>query len=235
MNKRAPQEQRTFFVTAVTYGRRQLFRSESWANLFADVCQDNRRKGRLWLHEFVLMPDHFHMLLTPAPEVSLEKALRFIKGGYSFRVKKELRSNLEVWQPSFTEHRIRDWNDYSHHCDYICQNPVRARLVEHAADYAYGSASGRFKLDCAPPWLKPPELTAEVAGLKPRASTDSGAATHSDASTDSGAATHSDASTDSGAATHSDASTDSGAATHSDAATDSQALGNSSIEPRGSS
>jgi putative transposase len=197
MNKRAPQEERTFFVTSVTYGRRQAFRRESWANLFVEVCQENRRKGRFLLHEFVLMPNHFHMLLTPAPEVSLEKAMQYIKGGFSFRVKKELQSNLEVWQPSFTEHRIQDWSDYSHHCEYIRQNPVRARLVVQAADYPYGSASGRFELDGAPPWLKPPHSGEAVAGLKPRASTDSDASTDSGPSTDRGASGDSLTSTDS--------------------------------------
>jgi putative transposase len=173
MNKRAPQEQRTFFVTSVAYGRRSIFRSQAWVDLFVQVCQENRRKGRFSLHEFVLMPDHFHMLLTPAPEVSLEKAVQFIKGGFSFRVRKELHSNLEVWQPSFTEHRIQDWNDYSHHREYIHQNPVRARLVEREADYSYGSTSGHFELDPPPPWLKPPQEDAQVAGLKPRSSTGS--------------------------------------------------------------
>ncbi|MGH9601444.1 MAG: transposase, partial [Terriglobales bacterium] len=78
MNKRAPQEQRTFFVTSVTYGRRMVFRSQPWADLLIEVCQESRRKDRFLLHEFVLMPDHFHILLTPAPEVSLEKAMQFI-------------------------------------------------------------------------------------------------------------------------------------------------------------
>jgi len=164
-------------VTSVTYGRRAVFRNQRWAELFFEVCHDSRRKGRFLVHEFVLMPDHFHMLLTPAPEVSLEKALQFIKGGFSFRAKRELRSNLEVWQPSFTEHRIQDWNDYAHHREYIQQNPVRARLVERAADYPYGSASGRFELDAAPPWLKPQPRGDEDAGLKPRSSTGSRSST----------------------------------------------------------
>jgi putative transposase len=33
------------------------------------------------------MPDHVHVLLTPAHDVSLEKALQFMKGGFSFRLK----------------------------------------------------------------------------------------------------------------------------------------------------
>jgi hypothetical protein len=32
---------------------------------------------------FVLMPDHFHLLITPAYEVTLERAMQLIKGGFS--------------------------------------------------------------------------------------------------------------------------------------------------------
>ena len=53
-----------------------------------------RNQGRFLLHEFVLMPDHLHLLLTPARDISLEKALQFVKGGFPFRVKRELGSNV---------------------------------------------------------------------------------------------------------------------------------------------
>jgi len=84
----APQEIRTFFVTAVTWGRRAIFRSEPMAQLFIDTLQRYRTQNKFLLHEFVLMPDHFHLLITPAHEVSLEKAVQLIKGGFSFRAKK---------------------------------------------------------------------------------------------------------------------------------------------------
>ena len=60
------------------------------AELFLDTLQRYREQHKFLLHEFVLMPDHFHLLLTPAPEVPMEKAVQLIKGGFSFRVKKEL-------------------------------------------------------------------------------------------------------------------------------------------------
>jgi putative transposase len=71
----APQEVRTFFVTATTWGRRAIFRAEPMAQLFVDTLQCYRAQGKFELHEFVVMPDHFHLLLTPAPDVPLEKAV----------------------------------------------------------------------------------------------------------------------------------------------------------------
>jgi putative transposase len=44
------------------------------AQLLVDVLAENRRKRRFLPHEFVIMPNHFHLLLTPAAEVPLEKA-----------------------------------------------------------------------------------------------------------------------------------------------------------------
>ena len=87
----APQDLRTFFITTVTANRRRLFQVEANAALLLDVLQENRTKCRVALHAFVLMPDHIHLLLTPAPEVSLEKAIQFIKGGFSFRLEKQTR------------------------------------------------------------------------------------------------------------------------------------------------
>ena len=154
MKARAPQEQRTFFVTAICYQRQPVFRHLERAALMLDVLQQNRAQGRFLLHEFVVMPDHLHLLLTPAPDVSLEKAVQFIKGGFSFRVKNELGYRWEVWQQSFTEHRVKDAADYAHHRDYICMNPVRAGLVVAPEEYPYSSAA-IADIDPCPPGLKP--------------------------------------------------------------------------------
>ena len=120
---------RTFFVTAVTWGRRSLFQSERMRGLFATVLFDYSRQGKYAVHEFVLMPNHFHLLITPGPLLALERCLQLIKGGFSFRAKKELQFTGEVWEKSFTNHRIRDAADYGRHRAYIRENPVRAGLV----------------------------------------------------------------------------------------------------------
>src|ERR1700744_1331341 len=94
----APQETRTFFITTVTANRRRLFQVESNANIFLSVIEQNLSKTRLQIHAFVVMPDHIHLLLTPAKNVSLEKAMQFIKGGFSF----QLKSKSKVWQKAST-------------------------------------------------------------------------------------------------------------------------------------
>jgi REP element-mobilizing transposase RayT len=101
-----------YFVTAGTSGHRSLFQTDRMARLFIDTMFHYRREGRFLLHEFVLMPTHFHLLLTPSG-VKLERVMQFIKGGFSYRAKKELALNMEIWERGYIDHRIRDANDTS--------------------------------------------------------------------------------------------------------------------------
>jgi putative transposase len=160
----------TYMITSATWSRSGHFRNERWARLLIDTLYHYRASAYL-LHEFVIMPDHIHVLLTP--KTSLERAVQFIKGGFSFRAKKELGSNLEVWQKGFSDHRIRDARDYTEHALYLRQNPVRARFCLTAAEFPYSSAFPGFELDPAPQGLKPDLLgnsdgAAEAAPFQSR-------------------------------------------------------------------
>jgi putative transposase len=136
----APQEIRTYFVTAVTAQRRRIFQVTASADLFVKVLLDYRQQGRFLLHAFVVMPDHFHAIITPAPDISLEKAMQYIKGGFSFR----LKSKLDVWMRSFNESQILNADKFHECLRYIEANPVRRGLASNPRDYPYSSAaSGR--------------------------------------------------------------------------------------------
>jgi putative transposase len=125
----------TFFVTSVTSSRRRLFQVPAHAELFLQTLQLYRRQGHYKLHAFVVMPDHVHLLLTPQGE-TIERVMAFIKGGYSH----QLCSKQPVWQRGFTDHRIRDAEDFQTRRIYIHQNPVRARMVGSPEKYPYSSA-----------------------------------------------------------------------------------------------
>jgi putative transposase len=145
----APQEQRTYLITTVTAQRRPLFRVVANAELFLATLQDYRLKGRFQLHAFVVMPDHVHLLLTPAPDVSLEKAAQFVKGGFSFR----LKTKMDVWERSYDNRRITDRAHFDECERYVEENPVRARLVASAGEFAYSSCGRSEMVDPKPAWF----------------------------------------------------------------------------------
>jgi len=139
MPKLSPQELRTFFLSSSCFQRKKLFQVDRMASLMQDVLFQNHKQSRFLLHSFVIMPDHLHVLLTPSAEVSLEKAVMYIKGGFSFRAKKELAYNWNIWQRTYNEHRIKDAQDYWSHLEYIHENPVRAGIVLDAKEYRWSS------------------------------------------------------------------------------------------------
>jgi putative transposase len=141
----------TYFLTFSTWHRRRLFVVENYARLLLQTLYHYRREGRFALQAFVLMPDHVHVLLTPAKDVTIERAVQLIKGAYSHELGALIGRNSEIWQRGFTDHRIRDARDFVHHRDYIHQNPVVGRFVANSSEYRYCSAFPGFKLDSWPP------------------------------------------------------------------------------------
>jgi putative transposase len=139
----------TYFLTFSTWQRHRLFVVENYARLFLKTLYHYRREGRYRLHSFVLMPDHVHLLLTPAPDITIERAVQLIKGAYSHALGEYIGRRREVWQRGFTDHRIRDAEDFFHHRHYIEQNPVIANLTTAPPEYRYCSAFPGFKPD---PW-----------------------------------------------------------------------------------
>jgi putative transposase len=139
--------QSCYFITTQGYIRKQIFQTDRMARLLSDVLYHYRAQKKYLLHEFVVMPNHLHLLLTPQADATLEKSMQLIKGGFSFRAKKELQYMQEIWQTSFHDRRIRDMDEYAGRKLYIHQNPVAARLVSSPELYEYSSASGKYELD----------------------------------------------------------------------------------------
>ena len=149
----------TYFTTFSTFHRRKLFTVEIYIRLFLKTIYRYRREGRYTLHAFVVMPEHVHLLLTPAIDITIERAIQLIKGAYSHELGSLIGRDQEIWQRGFTDHRIRNDIDFIHHRNYIHRNPVERRMVIDPSAYRYSSAFPGFKLD---PWPS----AAEAANLK---------------------------------------------------------------------
>ena len=79
-----------FFVTTKTSMARRLLQSERNAVLLIEVLRSNVAAGRFQLHDdFVIMPDHLHLLMTLPGDITVEKAMQLIKGGFSYSLKWE--------------------------------------------------------------------------------------------------------------------------------------------------
>ena len=140
----------TFFVTTSTVARRRFFQVERHAELFAKILFDYRKSAQFQLHEFCIMPDHIHLLITVPSGVTVEKALQLVKGGFSFQAGKLFNTNGAIWQRGFSEIRIFELEGFHARKHYIRQNAVQAGLVANAEEFRFCSAFPGYDLDPVP-------------------------------------------------------------------------------------
>jgi len=136
-----------YFVTTDAWEKHPLFINTVIADIVVAQIVSCRDRGFYKLHAFVLMPDHLHVLLTPGETTTVEKAMQMIKGGSAHTMGLERPQKFPVWHSGFHDRWMRDAEEYQGSKRYIEQNPVEAKLVENAHDYALSSASGKYMLD----------------------------------------------------------------------------------------
>src|SRR5208283_3960270 len=117
-----------------------LFQTERMTDLFIDVLRSTIRSGTFTVHDFVIMPNHVHILMTVPGEMTLEKTMQLIKGSFSFRANKELGFRGEIWQRGYSDVQILDNQSFQQHREYIENNPVKAGLANKPDEYPFGTA-----------------------------------------------------------------------------------------------
>ena len=123
------QTQSTYAITILTFRRHSHFQRSVNAELFITTLFRYRDQGKFKLHGFAIMPDHVHLLITPAIDQSTARCIQLVKGGYSFAAREQ--SPGEIWHTGYHEHRIRDLDDFSAQKKYIAANPERKRMLHH--------------------------------------------------------------------------------------------------------
>ena len=128
---------RIFFATTKTSMSRRLLQSERNAGLLIEVLRSLVAENSLKLHDFVIMPDHIHLLIEVGCDMTIEKAMQLVKGRFSHRLGKELGYKGEVWQRGFTEEQVLGRESLSQHRKYIAENPVKAGLVREGESFPF--------------------------------------------------------------------------------------------------
>ena len=92
---------------------------------------------RVWLGDFVIMPNHVHLLVLPFPGVRLEEWLYSVKRFSAGQIlkdeslRKSARTRAEhVWQTESFDRVVRDQEELARIREYIAANPQHLRVGE---------------------------------------------------------------------------------------------------------
>jgi putative transposase len=142
----------TFFLTIVTFERRQIFNQPQECRILGKAVNQVRGDYPFSLDAWVLMPDHLHVIWTlPKGDINYGKRVGLVKAYFSkaartwFHDESKMnpsrrdRRETTIWQRRFWEHTIRDEEDLARHFDYLHYNPVKHGLVQRVRDWPYSS------------------------------------------------------------------------------------------------
>jgi putative transposase len=129
-------ESRFYFLTVCTTSRKDIFTCPDYAALALDVILKYAKKLLMDVHCLCVMPDHIHLLLVPVGEMPVDKFIGVIKGRISRLLGKTICKG-KIWQASFYDHILRQWEEPIDSVRYILENPVRKGLVTRFTDYKW--------------------------------------------------------------------------------------------------
>jgi len=131
-------DHKIFFITFST-ARRWIL-----PNLARDIVMETCLRGdgsRFELHVLVVMPDHFHLSLTPRWDergsFSIPEIMQEIKSISAHRIDRETGHIGRVWKEESFDRALRREEDLHAKIQYMVDNPVRAGLVSNSAEYRW--------------------------------------------------------------------------------------------------
>ena len=111
------------------------------ANMVAEALL-HRHGTQYLLDEWVIMPNHIHLILWPIPNYTLSEILCSRKRHTARQANLLLgRTGEPFWQPEAYDHWIRNDEEKTRIRRYIRNNPVKAGLCARPEDWPWSSAS----------------------------------------------------------------------------------------------
>jgi REP element-mobilizing transposase RayT len=142
----------TYHVTSRGNEQRNIFYGDDDRHAFLTFLGDAARRFGWSITTWVLMTNHFHLVLQ-TPEPNLSKGMQWLNGTYAAWFNRRHNRSGHLFQGRFKAFLLQKETYYAEVLRYVVLNPVRAKLVEHPADYRWSSYRAIAGIEEAPPWL----------------------------------------------------------------------------------
>jgi putative transposase len=119
--------------------RQTIFFEPADYALYRDLLAERCRKASVEVWAYCLMPNHVHLVLTPPTPDGLARAMGETHRQYTGFVNARARWTGHLFQGRFSSVALDDAHLVAA-ARYVALNPVRARLVACAQDWAWSSA-----------------------------------------------------------------------------------------------
>ncbi len=125
-----------------TRKQQTFFRADDY-RAYLRLLRENCAFNGVEIWAYCLMPNHVHLILTPARAEGFSRAVGETQSAFARAINRREGWTGNLWQGRFTSFPM----DEAHllmAARYVELNPVRAGLVDDAADYPWSSAGVRL-------------------------------------------------------------------------------------------
>ena len=160
--KSFPEKDQLYFVTSSIAGHKHLLNMPEYAQIILDSLSFLRREKEIKLYAFVIMPNHFHLIVKLPDASNISKLAHDLKLFTANQIIKKLQVNKElhlldyfeqqakgikkqrykVWETGFWDKNIFSEEFLLEKMEYIHNNPINKNwhLVEERSEHLFSSA-----------------------------------------------------------------------------------------------
>jgi putative transposase len=104
-------------------------------------AEQTRIRFRLRVYDFVIMPEHVHLLVSEPEKDSLAVAMQSFKLAVTKRAPAVSRGRVtaRVWHKRYYDHNVGDYDSFVGKLRYIHRNPVKRGLCAKPEDWKWSS------------------------------------------------------------------------------------------------
>src|SRR5450631_4723459 len=124
-------------------GARTFFLDDDYA-LYRDLLGAACRAAQVDVWAWCLMPNHVHLIVVPSDPDGLRRALARVHRSYAGIIQARRKRSGHFWQGRFGAVAM-DEAHLAAALRYVSLNPVRARLVTRAQDWAWSSTRAHLR------------------------------------------------------------------------------------------
>ena len=132
-----------FHVVNRSAKRARLFNTDSDYAAFEQVLSAGAERGDVALFSYCVMPNHWHLLLSPTEGRALSRFMHWLTTTHARRwqISRDADGLGAVYQGRFKAVPVSSDRHFLWVCRYIERNALRASLVERAEDWRWSSLS----------------------------------------------------------------------------------------------
>ncbi len=119
--------------------RQPIFQSDRDRELLRDLLSENAARFNVDIHAYVLMDNHFHLLVTPQEHDGLPRMMQAVGRSYVRHFNDTYGRSGTLWEGRYKSALVQSERYLLACMVYLDLNPVRANMVLHAQDYPWSS------------------------------------------------------------------------------------------------